>query len=146
LPTKNRPEQIHSWIARKREYSNPPHIPSITRYGKSWLDWWSELQPSWRKPPSPGSLPPSIYSGDLSSLRVSGKNGMLIVLIGFVWWGRGGTPSSQWTELATDLRRCMERMSGMAVKRTRDPSTEELSGHKRYVPSFCDGLNPDILF
>jgi hypothetical protein len=143
LPTKNRPEQVHSWLARKRDFGSPPDICSITRYGRSWLDWWSELQPSWRKPSSPGTLPPSIYSsseGDLSSLKVSGKNGMLLVLVSFVWWGRGGAPSSQWTQLATDLRRCMERMSGMAIKRTREPSTEDSSSQKRYVLSFREGV------
>lgn len=121
LPTNGCPDQIKWWIARKRSYDLLPSIPDIHQFGKAWLQWWAALQPPWRKPIGGSALPPAVYtSGDdnWGSLRVSGKNGVIILLISLVWWGRaGGSLTQDWKLAVSDLKRCLERMSGSASKR-----------------------------
>lgn len=77
------------------------------------LAWWAFLQPEWRA--SEGLLPlPSYHppdGSDWSSLRLTGPNGLLLVMMSFAWWGSivGETPS--WLAASKDLKLALKAMA-----------------------------------
>ena len=83
LPTEKRPAQIHDWMKRKRILAHPPAIPQIELYAAQWQDWWSRMQPDWRRGPD-GLL--RDRDGPWDKLAVPGQNGMFIVLVSLSWW------------------------------------------------------------
>ena len=83
LPTEKRPTQIHDWMKRKRILARPPAIPQIELYAAQWQDWWSRMQPDWRRGPD-GLL--RDRDGPWDKLAVPGQNGMFIVLVSLSWW------------------------------------------------------------
>ena len=83
LPTEKRPAQIHDWMKRKRILARPPAIPQIELYAAQWQDWWSRMQPDWRRGPD-GLL--RDRDGPWDKLAVPGQNGMFIVLVSLSWW------------------------------------------------------------
>lgn len=87
----------------------PPSLRST--YPKEWAKWWSGLQPTWRQ--GDGELPPAQYicdEGDWGPLRNSGKNGLGLVVLSLVWWGRELGTSPLWTAAVKDVARVMEGM------------------------------------
>lgn len=87
--------------------------PALTRstYPKQWAKWWSGLQPSWRQ--GDGELPPAQYVSDQGvwgPLRNCGKNGLGMVLLSLVWWGRALGVCTLWTASIMDVARVMEAM------------------------------------
>jgi hypothetical protein len=56
-------------------------------YMKEWWDWWKACQPKWRTCRPDGALDRSHTQGDWTALRVSGTNGLLIILLSLALWG-----------------------------------------------------------
>ena len=70
-------------MKRKRILARPPAIPQIELYAAQWQDWWSRMQPDWRRG-SDGLL--RDRDGPWDKLAVPGQNGMFIVLVSLSWW------------------------------------------------------------
>jgi len=83
------------------------------------------LQPEWRR--GDDRLPRATYTcpdnKDWGVLCSSGKNGFLMVMMVFSWWGQGGEKDATWEAAIVDLRRALEGL--VAVKRH--------TAQKRYV-------------
>jgi hypothetical protein len=112
-----RPEVVSHWLKHGRKYTKPPVITNSQDYGNAWLAWWATLQPTWRR--GSGTLPSAIYqceNEDWGKLRLSGKNGMFLVLVSMVWWGRANGMKSHWSAAVTDVKRVLESMVGVGAK------------------------------
>lgn len=106
----NRPAPIGKWIRSARQMEKPPSLAQNT-YPTEWTKWWSGLQPAWRH--GDGELPPPQYvcdEGDWGALRNCGKNGLGMVVLSLVWWGRALGTSPLWIAAAKDVARVMEGM------------------------------------
>ncbi|KZP34553.1 hypothetical protein FIBSPDRAFT_702279, partial [Athelia psychrophila] len=101
----HRPLPIGKWVKAARPMDKPPALAPKT-YPKQWVKWWSGLQPSWRQ--GDGQLPPPHYvcdQGEWGALRNCGKNGLGMVVLSLVWWGRALGKSSLWTTAVMDVAR-----------------------------------------
>ncbi len=98
------------WFAYGRVYSSDPEIPNNETYQTAVLSWWQHLQPEWRQ--STGELPLARYSppedGDWTCLDVSGRNGLLVVMMAFAWWGKAVGLSPSWVAASTDLKHTLQ--------------------------------------
>jgi hypothetical protein len=107
--TKDRPSQVAWWIGRAHVYTKIPPITSHKNYRIQCMKWWNHIQPSWRKTTNLGDIMPlSVYDGQWEPLRRSGKNGILLVLMVFSWWGHEDSVSEDWIALMADLRVSLE--------------------------------------
>ncbi|KAF9490139.1 hypothetical protein BDN71DRAFT_1400516, partial [Pleurotus eryngii] len=113
--TDKRPPQIARWFSYGRLYTTDPPIPDMEEYESSVQAWWTFLQPTWctssRPLPLPTYSPPP--GSDWAKLQLSGPNGLLLVMMLFVWWGRAlklkpSTPS--WFAATVDLRGVLQGM------------------------------------
>lgn len=136
----NRPAQIGKWVKAARQMNKPPSLAAST-YPKQWAQWWSGLQPSWRR--GDGLLPSPLYvcdQGEWGPLRNCGKNGLGMVVLSLVWWGRALGKTPIWTAAVMDVARVMEGMvqsdGGQTLKRAGEVVSN--SKIKRFVSrSFC---------
>ena len=134
LSAKGRPEEVHQWLKYGRQFDKSPVIKNAKDYGIAWLAWWRALQPKWRI--GGGILPPAVYSCELcdwGALQKSGKNGLFIVLISMVWWGRAGTLTDDWKAAITDVKNVMQSMLGTGSKRAIGAEAETPVITKRYA-------------
>lgn len=135
LGTTNRPAPIGKWVKAARQMKKPPALAAST-YPKQWVSWWSGLQPSWRQ--GDGMLPPPQYicdQGDWGPLRNCGKNGLGMVILSLVWWGRDMGKSPLWTAAVMDVARVMEAMVQVDGNTSKRPAEEVVSRKpsKRFV-------------
>ncbi|EIW81650.1 hypothetical protein CONPUDRAFT_152573 [Coniophora puteana RWD-64-598 SS2] len=92
LDSKERPKEVHWWIARKQLITVRPSIPEVERFASQWWKWWVSLQPDWRGVAAPsGSSPPPLprhgRDGDWSTLDKPGVNGFTSLVVCLKWWG-----------------------------------------------------------
>lgn len=81
LPATGRPAAISEWM---KQHRSPTWRPRLTKtFRKDFKDWWLILQPKWRVT---GGEVISGYDGDFTSLKKSGANGLLIVIVGLFYW------------------------------------------------------------
>lgn len=96
-----------------------------TKFGDDLLKWWDALQPPARKSESSRD-PASIPFDQWDSIRVQGKNGFYLVLMGLLWWGleiaKNGSAApvsiAEWKHLVDDARSVLEHWAN----NTSDPS------------------------
>jgi hypothetical protein len=128
LPTKFRPQEVSDWIRSKKKDA----IPSLKLgpYGKAFNEWWTMMQPSWRK--SRASLIRVVPQGeDWRALRKGGTSGIYVVLVGLSWWiktQQTRRDPGAWT-LVDDLSWVIQQMNmgseqPSAQKRARDSDAE----------------------
>jgi hypothetical protein len=111
-----RPDEFKAWLGR-RNYSAIPHIKNYNDFGLELLAWWHALQPEWRL--SANAFPKAIYTGpsqgptDWACLRKCGKDGLILAILGFAWWGRGPgvVKSARWRTAALELRKALEAIA-----------------------------------
>ncbi|KAF4583704.1 hypothetical protein EYR40_002195 [Pleurotus pulmonarius] len=127
--TSKRPRQVAVWFSYGRKYDSDPDIPDIEEYEESVLAWWAFLQPEWRA--SDDSLPlPSYHPPDgcdWSSLRLTGPNGLLLVMISFAWWGSIVGESPLWLKASKDLKLALKAM----LAESKDTATSRSTAEKR---------------
>jgi hypothetical protein len=82
-----------------------PEVNDPKEYGDRWNAWWWSMQPSWRDPESPFTMPFEASAGSWSHLLCGGANGLLLVILALAWWMRSscGTESSLIQEAAIDV-------------------------------------------
>ncbi|KAG5222168.1 hypothetical protein IMY05_C3416000300 [Salix suchowensis] len=113
--TDNRPPQVARWFSYGRLYTSDPPIPELVEYESAVQAWWNFLQPTWRT--STDLLPLPIYSpppgSDWGELKMSGPNGLLLIMMLFAWWRTAIGPSgavSSWLAAIADLRQALQSM------------------------------------
>ncbi|KAK7015128.1 hypothetical protein VNI00_019209 [Paramarasmius palmivorus] len=62
-----------------------PSTVSLSNMEATWWSWWSKAQPTWRPRDQEGRVVPG-GNGDWSSLRLHGKDGLVMFLIALRWW------------------------------------------------------------
>ena len=84
LPTIDHPEEIHWWIKRKKPVSLPPCVDKPSEFGLTWKNWWTAMQPEWRKgDPLVKTAPADM---DWALLMCGGSNGLALVVMSLSWW------------------------------------------------------------
>ncbi len=113
--TDNRPPQVARWFSYGRLYTSDPPIPELDVYEAAVQAWWNFLQPTWRS--STDLLPLPIYSPppgtSWGELKMSGPNGLLIIMMLFAWWGAAIGPddaAASWLAATADLRQALQSM------------------------------------
>jgi len=93
-----------------------PQVTDPKEYGDRWNAWWWSMQPSWRDPESPFSMPSEATAGSWSHLLCGGPNGVLLVILALAWWmncstGTNSSDSSPIEEAATDITWVLAQLS-----------------------------------
>jgi hypothetical protein len=121
-----------------------PEVNDPKEYGDRWNAWWWSMQPSWRDPESPFTMPFEASAGSWSHLLCGGPNGLLLVILALAWWMRSssGTESSLIQEAAIDvtwvlgqLRSALD-VNNKGKKRELEIEPDNLDDHpsaKRYL-------------
>ncbi|KAH7903436.1 hypothetical protein BJ138DRAFT_1020632, partial [Hygrophoropsis aurantiaca] len=107
LSTKNRPQEVGWWIARKRLAR--PAI-NLKTFAPGWWAWWVSLQPDWRQihaPTRQKQFHCDRNDGDWTTLDQPGQNGILSVIACLKWWasagdGKGAT-TGHWQDAVEDV-------------------------------------------
>ena len=86
LSPDGRPLCVSEWIRRGRSTTWRPVISSIPALEKSFEEWWTNLQPDWRKNDD-GSIVFASVDGDWEILRKPGLNGILSAIACLFYWG-----------------------------------------------------------
>lgn len=83
----SRPEEFIWWF----RYARPnvtPEIESVGDFEDNWVQWWSSIQPEWRR--GTGDLPfvqeDATGQQDWGKLPTGGKDGLFLVVISLGWW------------------------------------------------------------
>lgn len=126
LPVQGRPEEWAKWTAKSwrgmRAYDKIPAIDDANDIGLAVTQWWSSIQPHFRA--SNETLPLEVYSDpnpdadedSWVSLRKSGPNGFVAVIMLLVWWGHAAsTDSSEWQEDSLPLWKRVVRDVSLVV-------------------------------
>ena len=84
LATARRPKAVGWWSGRARPDKIPPY-DSLNSFTSSIVEWWTFVQPDWRKI-EPGKV--SRATGDWERLYQPGVNGLLNIVALAHWWAR----------------------------------------------------------
>jgi hypothetical protein len=84
LPTASRPEEVSWWIKRKKSINLPPPIENAAEFGATWKQWWTAMQPEWRKGEPLVTTVPA--DADWTPLIHGGSNGLSLVVVALSWW------------------------------------------------------------
>ncbi|PBK94138.1 hypothetical protein ARMGADRAFT_928406, partial [Armillaria gallica] len=92
---------------------------------------WNQLNPSWRCSLTSGGLPRSDYtSKSLLALRKGGQYGLVTVVLGLYWWGKGRQAEDNWLGMVNDVANVIDVVLCPERKRT---------GQKRSIDSSREG-------
>ncbi|KAJ8699175.1 hypothetical protein PTI98_002320 [Pleurotus ostreatus] len=94
---------------------NRPLRSHDAQYEQELLTWWAYLQPEWRTSTDPLPLP--LYhtpeGQNWSVLKVTGSNGLLIVMMAFAWWGKAVGLSPLWLTATADLKHTLKALANL---------------------------------
>jgi hypothetical protein len=116
LKNKDRPQEIHTWIATHRRLDKPPIIKNIKAYADGLLRWWRTIQPEWRQE-GDATLPSTTYTlptgENWGRLPMPGPNGLVTVFHALSFWGShpGVSSSELWCSVMSDVRRTMRAIA-----------------------------------
>jgi len=90
----------------RRLWINIP-IANIDSYTIAWWSWWVALQPEQRKQCVVGdnaeSLTMPTIDMDWKKLQKTGKNGLSLVMVTLIWWGKMSSCSKEWKMAVMDV-------------------------------------------
>ncbi|KZP25518.1 hypothetical protein FIBSPDRAFT_950221 [Athelia psychrophila] len=117
LPTsKKRPGLFKQWLALRRPASGADWdalgSSDGVAYGAEWWAWWVDLQPTGRRVEG-DFLMARRDAGPIAWKRLSksGPNGMLLVLVGLVWWKMMiGNVDENWCKAVVDVTWAIHEM------------------------------------
>lgn len=103
-----------------RQYQLIPPIKDVELFGLTCMKWWHKIQPHFRQ--NGGELLPlpnvtqSESDGDpWVTLRKSGPNGLVIIILLLSWWGNhaisGTETEQQWRDTITDVQRVLQKIT-----------------------------------
>ena len=84
---KGRPQEVSDWMRSKKKEVVPPVKPA--QFGKQFMEWWTVLQPDWRKDDTEGSLSffRDVLTGETwQGMKKGGMAGIYIVIMALSWW------------------------------------------------------------
>ncbi|KAJ3510788.1 hypothetical protein NLJ89_g4476 [Agrocybe chaxingu] len=112
LSAKRRPESIAMWIGRARLPTFRPTNPNAKADEEHFKAWWKGLQPAWRV--VDGKVVSKSMSGDWSSLRLPGINGVQSIVAGLFFWGLSASPKVRtrkaWTVAVEECTEVFEQL------------------------------------
>ncbi|KAF6746465.1 hypothetical protein DFP72DRAFT_1076322 [Ephemerocybe angulata] len=131
LPVKGRPEEWSQWTTKgARNHDHSPFIDDPAELGLAITSWWRSIQPPFRHSDGPELKPiyedPSTAGDVWASIRKSGTNGLLSLMMLVFWWGcaayDGPAPfrddsRGQWAALVEDITHCLVAMTATAPVR-----------------------------
>ena len=101
-----RPNEIGVWMKTRRLWIDIP-IANIDSYTIAWWSWWVALQPEERKQHVVGNdanpLTMPTIDMDWKKLRKTGKNGLSLVMVTLIWWGKMSSCSEEWKMAVMDV-------------------------------------------
>lgn len=123
-----------------RAYDKIPTIEDPADIGIAIVNWWAKMQPPFRA--SDQYLPLPVYSdpeadGDpWATLKKSGPNGFVSLVMLMAWWGHAASVQrSEWQEdsfpLWESLLFDIDRVLGEMIKTSHQPSSTTLGKHGR---------------
>ncbi|KAF9545572.1 hypothetical protein CPC08DRAFT_649322 [Agrocybe pediades] len=132
LPATKRPESMTKWLSG-RKYHALPKITKPDAFSTSWLAWWNDLQPQWRRSLDnglPAPFPECAVNQNPASMKniKGGPNGLVAVIIGLKWWmpSPGSEFAETWTKAVLDVTETLKfTISSNGGKR---PATEQTGG------------------
>ncbi|KAJ3530929.1 hypothetical protein NMY22_g8373 [Coprinellus aureogranulatus] len=144
LPVKDRPGEWAKWTAKARQGNRPydliPEIDEPADLGLAFAKWWASIQPAFRS--SSDTLPLPEYSDPngedkdpWTTLRKSGHNGFVSVIMLLGWWGCAATTGTTewqddslplWSRVVVDVKAVVDEMI-----RTFPPSPSEKVGKRK---------------
>ncbi|KAJ7094433.1 hypothetical protein B0H15DRAFT_946850 [Mycena belliarum] len=111
LPAKGRPAEVGWWIGRAR--ARAPTISNADKFGSTLKQWWSSVNPAWRR--GGGNMLKRQEGESWDALQVPGVNGMLGILVCLKWWrdalGSEG-PLEEWDLLVDDVAWALGQILG----------------------------------
>ncbi|EIM80059.1 uncharacterized protein STEHIDRAFT_29793, partial [Stereum hirsutum FP-91666 SS1] len=87
----SRPTELTDWIACARPWTDrqPKKIRDLATFENHFREWWSEVQPEGRMKDDLGRFVQVDEPGvDWDDIRLSGKNGLWMVVAGLCFWGQ----------------------------------------------------------
>ncbi|KAK0476374.1 hypothetical protein IW261DRAFT_1567055 [Armillaria novae-zelandiae] len=104
---KQRPQELNEWLDSSRQFDAGMFISDPSRYGVQLIDWWNNLNPTWRR--SKSGLPQPDYSKSLKCLRKGGRQGIVTIIFGLFWWGRACNATEQlWQRMVEDVSKTID--------------------------------------
>jgi len=117
IAVSGRPDILTKWIACGRWRAKDPVISNPDVFGKKWWEWWTSLQPPWRKIRSKRPDTMSTYGDSWDTLLYPGQNGVLSIVATLYWWGIAvngdGVPGpayDSWSVAVADVKWILEGM------------------------------------
>ena len=134
-----RPQEVNQWSGGDRKLKDVP-IVDLPVFIVKWHKWWSQLQPSSRRDyVSDGLLEPNV-SMDWSRMQKWGKDGMVMVMIALVWWGKVSETDARWLKAVQDISKVLHCMQDHPPTVGPSATTQPRVNRKRKVPEI---ENPD---
>ncbi|KAJ3531020.1 hypothetical protein NMY22_g8325 [Coprinellus aureogranulatus] len=153
LKPKLRPTEWTQWTSKawqgNRRYDIVPTIQDPADLGIATMRWWSSLQPAFRA--SDNDFPLEVYTSkdagtsDIwSTLRKTGPNGFVAVLLLAAWWGKSAmTETTRWGEdsrpawhkFIIDVKNVVIAMSSTASETVPSNGAKPLSQKENNAPA-----------
>ncbi|KAF6750500.1 hypothetical protein DFP72DRAFT_1072211 [Ephemerocybe angulata] len=130
MPVKGRPEEWSKWTNKSahgaRNHSRPPFIDDPAEIGISITKWWKAMKPSLSTSEGQTDDTPTACDDTWASIKKSGPNGTISLLMLMLWWGRAAAlgPDSfredsreQWKALVADVSACFDVLTSTTPSR-----------------------------
>ncbi|KAA1479675.1 hypothetical protein DENSPDRAFT_744805, partial [Dentipellis sp. KUC8613] len=85
-----RPIEVDWWIKRAKDPFKIPSLDTVSKFDtfrRSWISWWTALQPSYRREHQNGQpMPRSEVADAWIDLVIPGSNGIYLIIFTLAWW------------------------------------------------------------
>lgn len=107
--SKRRPQPLTQWLDGARGFDLPPAVKDYSQFATDMVDWWNQLNPSWRHLLTRGLPRPDYTSKSLLSLRKGGQHGLVTVILGLYWWRHSRqSPEDTWLGMVNDMAKTID--------------------------------------
>lgn len=146
----SRPTELTDWIAYARPWNDrqPKKIHDLAMFENRFKQWWSEVQPEGRRKDNLGRFVQEDEPGvDWDEIRLSGKNGLWMVVAGLCFWGQAlGSDEARlfctaWWDCTSDVSWVLNEL--IRTFSSPSPSTSLTMPRKKRAPSKTKAIPPD---
>ncbi|KAJ3474612.1 hypothetical protein NLI96_g12362 [Meripilus lineatus] len=136
LPEKKRPRPFKEWFESGRK-----DLPNINaQFGRALLAWWDQLQPKARRT-TKGTPLADIPQKEWESLRIPGKQGIYLILIGIAWWGVSLTKRNTVPESSPEWKGMVDDVQSVLGCWASQPAITNTESQKRKKGSTSEGAS-----
>jgi hypothetical protein len=100
--TNKRPKEISAWMKTRRTWIDVD-IDDVDEFAAAWWSWWGALQPDGRMSNTNDVWLAPTDKMDWRKTRKLGKNGMPLVMVTLLWWGRASKCGEDWRTAVRDV-------------------------------------------